>query len=456
MKQLKIKHLILFCIFLFNISVVAGQEKLMKIDSLYLTSIDDFYKNADNAKSEIWNEMELAPICLFRVNGPALLYNHPNPPKKFTQVTDKLYVGKQSDLQLFGSTQMEINGILTAIADYGSNSYYCIEEIYAVVFHELHHVYQTNFIDQLKFDNPATLLTYPESYANDAIKNYEQKILFRMCFEQDSLKFKSLLNQFYSCRLKREHIIKTYRKYEESVENVEGPAFYCEYRYYNRFCSKNNALKNNYINMHFFGILTSPYYGRNNLRERHLASGMAMCYILDKYFNNWQSDYYSKEISLYSYFMSRFNPQKEELKIDSSFFSLSNFHTQQAIVKHQMSYDKFINQPGTKITLEFSETPKFEGFDPMNAESINDSIILHSTILKLSNGDENKLFINYDRAITLIDKEIWFVKKVNLFATKENILIENKKIFIDTEKINIAWTGKLKKKNENEIIFNCE
>jgi hypothetical protein len=456
MKQLKVKHLILICILLFSKSVLVGQEKLMKIDSLYLTSIDDFYKNAEHAKSELWNEMELAPICLFRVNGPSLLYNHPNPPKKFTQVTDKLYVGKQSDLQLFGSTQMEINGTLTAIADYGANSYSCIEEVYAVVFHELHHVYQTNFINQLKFDNPAILLTYPENYENDAIKNYEQKILYRMCFEQDSLKFHTLLNQFYSCRLKREQIISTYIKYEESVENIEGPAFYCEYRFYNRFCSKNNALKNNYINTHFFDILTNPYYGRNKLRERHLASGMAMCYILDKCFNNWQSDYYSKEISLYSYFMSRFNPQIEELKIDSSFFSLSNFHTQQAIVEHQMSYDKFISQPGTKIILEFSETPKFEGFDPMNAESIHDSIILHSTLLKLSNGDENKLFINYDKAITLIDKEIWFVKKVILFTPKESILIENNKLFIDTEKINIAWTGKLKKENENEIIFNCE
>jgi hypothetical protein len=456
MKQLKVKHLTLICIFLFSKSVLIGQENLEKIDSLFLLSIEGFYEKVNNAKNEIWNGMELAPICLYRVNGPALLYNHPNPPNKCMQLTDKLYLGKQKDLQLFASTQMEINGTLTAIADYGANSISCIEEVYAVLFHELHHVYQSNYINQIKFDNPAILLTYPENHENDAIKNYEQKILFRMCFEQDSLKFHTLLNQFYSCRLKREQIISTYIKYEESVENIEGPAFYCEYKFYNIFSSTDNVLKNNYNNNHFFGILTNPYYGRNKLRERHLASGMAMCYILNKYFNNWQSDYYSKEISLYSYFISRFNPQKEELKVNSSFFSLSNFHTQQAIVEHQMSYDKFMNQPWTKITLEFSKTPKFEGFDPMNAESINDSIILHSTILKLSNGDENKLFINYDRAITLIDKEIWFVRKVILFAPKENILIKNNNIFIDTKKINIAWTGKLKKKNENEIIFNCE
>jgi len=240
------------------------------------------------------------------------------------------------------------------------------------------------------------------------------------------------------------------------VENIEGPAFYCEYKFYNKYFSSDSVLKNNYNHNHFFGILTKPYYGRNNLRKRHLASGMAMCYILDKYFVNWQRDYYSKELSLYSYFMSSFNPQKEELKIDPAYFSLSDFHTHKAIMEHQLSYNKFNNQPGIKITLEFSETPQFESFDPMKAESINDSTILHSTVLKLSNGDKNKLLINNAKAITLIDKEIWFVSKVNLFAPKESILIENNKLFIDTDKINIAWTGKLKKKNENEIIFNCE
>ena len=432
-----------------------GENQAMGFDHLYQDTIEKFYINAEIAIKEIWPDMKLAPVCLFRNNGPAILYNHPNPPKNFTRITDKLYLGKQKDLQLFGSTQMEINGTLTAIANYGYIHYSCIEEVYAELFHELHHVYQHNFINQIEFDNPAILLTYPEDSENDAIKNYEQKILFKMCFEQDSLKFQNFLNQLYSCRLKREQIINTYTKYEETVENMEGPAFYCEYKFYNQFASFNSILKENYNHKHFWGILTTPYYGRNKLRQRHLASGLAICYILDKYFVDWQKDYYSSNLSLYSYFISRFNPQKTELKIDHSFFSQSNFHTQNAILEHLLSYDKFNNQPGTKITLEFSETPKFEGFDPMNAEAINDSIILHSTMLKLSNGNNNKLFINNYRAITVINKEIWFVKKVILYVPEESIQIKNNRIIVDIEGNFISWAGEQKKRSETEIIFIC-
>lgn len=428
----------------------------MPIDSLYLASIDHFYKDADNAKSEIWKGMELAPVCMFRVNGPALLYNHPNPPENFIRVTDKLYIGEQKDLQLFGATQMEINGTLTAIVDYGLIHYSCIEEVYAELFHELHHVYQLNYIKQIGFDNPAILLTYPENYINDGIKLFEQKTLYRMCFEQDSIGFQKLLNQFYNCRLKREQTIGDFLKYEETVENMEGPAFYCEYLFYNHFASFNEVLKDNYNQKHFFGILTTPFYGRNNLRQRHLAAGMAMCFILNKHFNNWQSEFYSKDLSLYDFFISRFKPQKEELEIDSICYDISKFHTHQAVLDHQVSLNKFNAQQGIKITLEFNQNPQFKGFDPMNAESINDSTVLHKTLLRLSGGENNNLFITNRNTVTIIDGEIWFVKKLILFAPEKSIIIKNNRIVVDIEGISISWTGKLKMKNENEIIFNCE
>ncbi len=442
--------------FLFSTFTINGQEQLMKIDSLFLASIAHSYKNAENAKSEIWKGMELAPICLFRVNGPALLYNHPNPSENFIRVRDKLYIGEQKDLQLFGATQMEINGTLTAIVDYGLIHYSCIDEVYAELFHELHHVYQRNFIKQIGFDNPAILLTYPENYLNDGVKLFEQKILYKMCFEQDSSIFQTLLNQFYSCRLKREQIIGDFLRYEEAVENMEGPAFYCEYMYYNQFASFNKALKDNYNQKHFFGILTTPYYGRESLRHRHLATGMAMCFILNKHIDNWQNEYYSKDLSLYDYFISKFNPQKEELEIDSMYYDLSKFHTHQEILKHQVSFNKFNTQYGIKITLKFNQYPQFKGFDPMHAESINDSTILHKTFLRLSGGKNDKLFITNENVVTIIDEEIWFVKKAILFAPKESILMENNSIVIDVDGKNVSWTGTLKIKTENEIVYICD
>ncbi|MBE9469119.1 MAG: hypothetical protein IMY72_12475 [Bacteroidetes bacterium] len=453
---MKFKHVIFICMFLFCTSIINGQEQTKAIDSLYLASIENFYKNATDAKSEIWTGMELAPVCLFRVNGPALLYNHPNPPESFIRVTDKLYLGEQKDLQLFGATQIEINGTLTAIVDYGLSHYFCIEEVYAELFHELHHVYQRNFITQIGFDNPAILLTYPENYINDGIKLFEQKTLYKMCFEQDSNSFKNLLNQFYSCRLKREQTIGDFLRYEETVENMEGPAFYCEYKFYNQFASFNEALKNNYNQKHFFGILTTPFYGRKSLRHRHLASGMAMCFILNKHFDNWQSEYYSKNLSLYDFFISKFIPQYKELEMDSLYYDISKFHTHQEVLGHQVSFSKFNTQQGIKITLKFNKTPQFNGFDPMHAESINDSTILHKTFLKLSGGKNDNLFITNKNAVTIIDKKIWFVKKLILFTPKGSVLIKNNKIVVDIEGENVSWTGKLKMKTENEIIFICE
>ena len=240
---MKFKLLIFISMLLSSNSIIYAQGESTAIDSLYMASIGHFYNYAENKKNEIWKEMKLAPICLYRIGGPALLYNHPNPPANFRKVNDKLYIGDQNDLQLFGATQMEINGTLIAIVDYGHTHYASPDEVYAEVFHELHHVYQRNFITQIGFDNPAMLLTYPENHINDGVKLFEQNTLYNMCFEQDSVNFIKLLNQFYSCRLKREQIIGDFLAYEEKVESMEGPAFYCEYSFYNKYSSVNEVLK---------------------------------------------------------------------------------------------------------------------------------------------------------------------------------------------------------------------
>ena len=443
-------------IFLLSSSFVTGQEALNPIDSLYLASVDHFYKNAEVAVSEIWEGMELAPFCLFRINGPALLYNHPNPPENFIRLNDKLYLGVQKDWQLFGATQREINGTLTAIIDYGDPRYSSIEEMYAVLFHELHHAYQRNFIKQITYDNPAILLTYPENYRNDGIKLYEQKVLYKMCFAQDSADFQKLLNQFYSSRLEREEVIGDYLRYEETVENMEGPAFYCEYRFYNQFASIDEVLKDNYNQTHFFGLLTTPFYGRQSLRQRHLASGMAMCYILDNHFDSWQSEYYSGSVSLYDFFISKFKPQKEVIENDSFHFDLSKFHSQNEVLGHQLAFNEFNTQQGTKITLKFTKNPQFNGFDPMSAESINDSTVLHTTFLMLSGGEQNKLYLADKPTVTINGEEIWFVKKVIFFVPEKSMVLTDNKIVIDNSGQNISWSGKLKTNTGNEVVFVCD
>jgi hypothetical protein len=430
---------------------------MLPIDNLYLNGIGNFYQQATNTRNEIWPEMELSPVCLFRINGPAILYNHPNPPATFIKIDEKTSIGTQKELNLFGATQVEINGILTAIVDYGQEHYSTPEEMYAELLHEIHHVYQRNKIKTIEYDNPATLLIYPENKHNDAMKLYEQQLLLKMATLSDRKQFNNYLNQFYSCRIKRESIIgQQFMKYEKTVENLEGPAFYCEYKFYNFNNSPEKTIKENYNEKHFWSLLNTPYYGRTNLRLRHLASGMAMCYILDKYHHDWKNEYYAGKTDLFNFFMSKFNPQVVDLPNLDVYNSLSDFHTTKLIQQRQLDYNLFANKSGIKVILEFNSIPQFRGFDPMHAIAINDSLILHSTLLSLKNED-NSLFINNNEVATEVSEQIWFVKKVMFYIeNKSSLTISDEKIVVETNGINLVWEGKITSEEDNRITIKCK
>ena len=433
--------------------MVKCQIKMLSIDSLYLQGVSKFYQFAETTKDEIWPGMELSPVCLYRVDGPAILYNHPNPPASFKKIDEKTHFGLQNELNLFGATQVKINGVLTAIVNYGLEHYSRPEEVYAELFHEVHHVFQRNSIKNIESDNPAILLNYPEDINNDAIKLFEQQLLLKMAFTNDKNQFNKYLNQFYSSRIKRGNIIgEKYIKYEKTVENFEGPAYYCEYRFYNSYSSHGKTLKENYSNKHFWSILNTPYYGRNNLRLRHLASGLAMCYILDRFISDdWKNEYYSGNTDLFDFFVLKFKPHVVDLPDFDVFYSLSDYHTTRLILQREQDYELFLNKSGIKVILEFESTPQFRGFDPMSSKAINDSIILHSSYLSLNNKD-NSLFVKNNEVATIINQQIWFVSKVIFFLERESDLIINgEKIIISKAGLDLKWEGKIIADEKNKI-----
>lgn len=437
---------------------LSGQNNLLPIDSLYINKIDEFYKNTNEFRDKVWLGIEISPICIFRKNGPAFLYNHPNPPVTFKKIRDNLYQGTQTELQLIGATQVEINGVLTAIIDYGLPNYSSPEEVFAELFHETHHVYQRNSNSDIKPDNPVTLLFYPENYKNDALKIVEQKLIYSLSFCNDEKEFKQLLNQIKSIREKRETIIgNKYLDYEKDVESLEGPAFYCQLLYYQEYANVNETLKKNYIEKEFFGVLNTPYYGREKLRYRHLATGMAMCFILDKYKKNWKKEYYTSGMKLYDFFISQFEVEKTNLDNIQFEYAISKYHTQILIENHKKNFDEFLNQKGVKIILTYKNTPQFRGFDPMHAEAINDSTVLHTTLLKLKGDNDNELFISNWQVITYYTEQIWFVDKLILFVPEEDIkLTDNNQIKIKNDNILIDWKGVVERKNKKELEIICE
>lgn len=446
---------LLILLLVFNSLLSPAQTKLLPVDSLFMNSLEDFYTIAENNMPDIWPGMKPSPVCLYRVNGPAFLFNHPDPPPSFTKIRGELYVGSQYEAGLFGSTQININGTLTAIADYGREPHFDTMEILAVLFHEMHHAYQQKHVKELDYEDMSLLITYPENADNEAIKNFEQLLLFKMCFIPDRESFINYLNQFFSCRERRAAIIGDYIDYEKDVESIEGPAFYSEYLFYTNFSEIDELQKDNYIQDHFFGILNTPYFGRNGLRTRHLASGMALCYIIDRYYNNWQEEFYESGEKLYDFFKSKFESREVDVKIPDAFFAMSNFYVGEEKKKHQLNYEKFNSQNGIKVSMEFNTRPSVRGFDPMNAEAINDSLILNKTLLRLINGD-NSLFITNTPAVSVIGDEVWTIKRLIFFVDKRSdIEYEGNKLIITLDGVNVEWSADIQYETADSVAFSC-
>lgn len=432
-----------------------GQKSLLPIDSLYMHSIERFYEFAEEHNDAIWPDMELSPVTLYRTGGPAFLYKHPKPPESFSKISDDLYMGLQSDLQLFADTITEINGILTAVVNYGRTNYGTVDEVMATLFHELHHAYQRMEFGDLNSGNTATGITYPENPGNDVLKQFEHRLLYEMSFTEDDRTFREFLNQFYSSRLKREELIGDYTDFERSIESFEGPAYYSEYQFHKRFSDQPESIKTNYYQNHFWEPLVSPYYGRDNLRLRHLSAGFAMCYLLDKYTTDWKKEYYQSKKSLFDFFVSKFKPVQSGLPDLEAQYAKSKFHIENQIADRKTELQRFNDQPGIKIILDFQSIPQFRGFDPVNAIAIDNSIILHKTFLRLGN-DDNQLFIENKDVITLVEDQIFSVDKVIIFVPDRAIDLQDDKIIIKDDGVKIQWSGAVTDSEENMIIVEGE
>jgi hypothetical protein len=431
----------------------ADGQAIQPIDSLYLGSLPQFSKNIENIREKVWPGMTMGPYCIFRIGGPAFLKNHPNPPAKAKLLKDSIYQFSQADFALLGTSQTEINNHLTAHNNYGQSFYVSENQFYAEVFHELHHVYQRNYIKKLKFDNPAELLTYPENFQNDAIRQYEDELLLS-ALTGPTQQLKENLNKFFSCRALRQTIIgEKYLNYEKDVESCEGPATYCEYMYMKEFSSTEKEQE--YIHKRFFYSLIEPAYGREGLRNKRLLSGMVQCLLLAKHFTNWQHEYYNSGQSLSDYFFTKFKPQQVKLPALDSYEARAKYFTAMETAKHIANIQSFNNQGGLKITVQFKSPPEFRGFDPMHAEAINDSLIIHSTLLKLGKG-ANYFTAANERAITKVNGSVWTVRSLTFFVSEDRISLENNTLTYKGQNISVSWQYSSQKKEGNEYIVTVD
>ena len=431
----------------------ADAQLLEPIDSIYLNALPRFSQNITRITNNVWPGMTIGPYAIFRIGGPVFLKNHPEPPAGAKLLKDGIYEFSQSEYALLGTSQTEINHHLTAHNNYGQPQYVSITQFYSEVFHELHHVYQRTVVKTVPFDNPAELLTYPEDYRNDATRQYEDELLLSM-LQGPPLQFQENVNHFFSSRLHRETIIgKKYLDYEKTVESCEGPATYCEYRYMKTFAS--TPQEEQYIQKRFFEMLTEPAYGRDGLRNKRLLSGMVQCLLLDQKFKNWQQEYYRSGLSLNDFFFLKFKPLQSPLPDLAVYLARAKYFTAIEQNKHSINLASFNNQGGYKITLLFQSPPEFRGFDPMHAEGVSDSLVLHTTLLKLGKG-ANYFTAANERTVTLIKGSVWTVKSVTFFVPDDKILLENNTLKYEGQHIQVNWHYTTEAKMDNAYLITVE
>ncbi len=420
---------------LFNLEISNAVE-IEPIDNTYLNEMPEFYSNVKKLADKVWPGMKIGPFCAFRLNGPAFIMNHPDPPEQAKKLEDNIFVFSQQDYNLMGATNTEINGLLTAHNDYGNEFYGTVNQFYAEMFHELHHIYQLKYVKNLKFDNPADLLTYPEEFKNDAIKQYEYEVLLDM-LNGLSTNFQENVNKFYTCRkLRKQDIGEKYIEYEKAVESAEGPAVYCEYQYMKAFSS--SEVDKEYIHKRFFNSLVEPTYGRNGLRARHLLTGFIQCMVLSKHIKGWQEEYYNSGKTLNEYFFDKLKPAETQLPDLAPYLARAEYFTGIEQQKHAANLKAFNNQEGLRVNLVFNRIPDFRGFDPMHAETLKESLVLHTTLLKLGNGNNMLSIINH-KATTSFADQIWFVKSVTLFVPKEAVRFDDGRLKCRFENVEIDW-----------------
>jgi len=322
----------------------------------------------------------------------------------------------------------------------------------------MHHVYQRNFIGSSIFPDEAFLVTYPEIPENEALKIKENEILLRLLFEDDSTAFQDNLNLFYSIRKRREKIIGAeYMEYKKETESVEGPAVYCEYRFLKAIKGTDNSSKLSTIFLYgkFLFPLTRLKFGRNNLRDRLLNTGLVQCLILSKNEPNWKKEYYESGLLLNDFFFKKLPAHEVDIPAIPSLLAYASHFVSEEKQKRQKRFNDFESQEGVHIDIIFKTFPEIKGFDPMNAEGIDSNTVIHNGMLQLGKKEN---FLSLDGNVcTKVKESVWMVQSLFFFIdNKHQLKVKDGYISLDIPGKRIKWTGRIVSKKEEQITIELE
>lgn len=349
------------------------------------------------------------------------LFNHPD----YAQETAPVVIPRQSEEFNGADTLILFANYPTAIVNLANHQ--SREDIYAILVHELFHGFQYLQTEQ-RFPSEVLGMTYPISKENIELRNRERNYLYRAIFTKDKHGKTELIRKFIQLRERRKRLLGDFFTYELAVETTEGPAWYIELLAFADISGvdKEDLLKE-YLNP-----LLDAQEANLHMRRSCYHSGLAICLLLEEFYDHWQENFFTSEQMLYEYLTEIFMVNEDSLANEKIVISTEteNIVAQIAAMKAK-HFRQFASQKGIHIFIEGDIT--IIAFDPMNVVS-NRNKMLHKNFLTIQ-INQHEFFISQPVIV-------YYRKKFNQVNQLHLILTEKPQIKDDS--IHIQGIGNIK------------
>lgn len=335
-----------------------------------------------------------------------ILFNHP-------KCKGKPYTKLAKTEEFHACTCILFEEVPTAIVD--TTLYNSFEDIYSLLVHESFHVFQ-HISGENRYPDETLGFNYPIDFKNIQFRILERKRLYEAVVSTDLKEKQQKINEFITLRDKRTELFPDYVEYENSVETIEGPAFYVEYQALKDVSSNKEDLISEYAEQ-----LLDNNLSHINIRSSCYNSGLFICLLLDDILKEWKVGFTNSKLNLYQFFKYAF-PNYTPLEI--SFSNKSEEVTQiinNTKTNKLIAFENFNKSEGIKLTI--SGDIQIIGFNPMNITQLNTQA-LHHNFLSMKVLDK-EYFIEQP-VCTTFENCFRDVHLIELFLNQPPIHIDNR------------------------------
>ncbi|ATP39961.1 hypothetical protein CSE16_07800 [Solibacillus sp. R5-41] len=364
----------------------------------------------------IWPNFKKVAFAIYDEND-VYVFHHPKFP-------NEQYFKIPKDERFIADGLLIFEDYPTAIVD--KNRYETFPQLMAIVVHELFHGFQY-LQDEKRFPNEISGVMYTEDAQNIAYRVKERALLADAILLKNEFEKLQALKQFIAIRKKRAILFSEFVQYEQLMESIEGPAFYCELKTY--LLVTNQTVDDVF---HLYGkSLIDAKESMLAIRKSCYDSGLFICLALDKWRPDWKEQFFDEQLTVFELLeqIGDFNIDVEvECNEDAyTIAEIMNQHKEQQV-------QQFFNN--NNYLVEIKGPLKITSVDPMNMTHWHDNV-LHKHFVKIK-LQEKEVTLLQPVLTRICDGDLWHISSIQFYSTEKPTVKRNKHIIRELGEIDTA------------------